>query len=186
MHWQRRPWHHATVEPAVPSGDHEQGTERGPSDVAGGPIHTLGTRALHQAEYFANVSIAIALASGGAALFVYVVYRFIAHIGDGSFVNQILELLDGLLLVFILSELLHTVRATVEEDVLMMEPFLIVGVVATIRRLIVISAEAPNFIEEEKFDKLMLELGVLIAAILALGLILALLRRRRPPGRGEG
>jgi hypothetical protein len=62
-------------------------------------------------------------------------------------VYQILQLLDGLLLVFILSELLHTVRATVEEDVLMIEPFLIIGVVATIRRLIVIGAEAPNFIK---------------------------------------
>ena len=35
----------------------------------------------------------------------------------------------------------------------MIEPFLIIGVVATIRRLIVISAEAPNFIDEDKFEK---------------------------------
>ncbi len=114
-------------------------------------------------------------------MFVHVVYRFFAQLDDRSFVDQILNLLDGLLLVFILSELLHTVRATVEENVLMIEPFLIVGVVAAIRRLIVISAEAPNFINEEKFEKLMLELGVLIAAVLIFGLTLGLLRRTKGP-----
>ena len=170
----------------VPAGgDQNETTSRDPAEVGSQPIRTWGTKALRQAEYFSNVSIAVALASGGAALFVYVIYRFLTHLDDGSFVDHILELLDGLLLVFILSELLHTVRATVEEDVLMIEPFLIVGVVATIRRLIVISAEAPNFIDEDKFDKLMLELGVLIAAVLALGLTLAVLRRRRSAGSAE-
>ncbi len=152
------------------------------------PFRDWSTGGLRKAEYLANVSIAAALALGGAALFVHVIYRFLADLGDAAFVDQILQLLDGLLLVFILSELLHTVRATVEEDVLMIEPFLIIGVVATIRRLIVISAEAPNFIEEDKFEKLMLELGVLIAAVLILGFTLGWLRRTtaaQSPGSGE-
>ena len=76
------------------------------------------TGGLSKAEYLANVYIAAALALGGAALFVHVIYRFLADLGDAPFVDQILQLLDGLLLVFILSELLHTVRAAVEEDVL--------------------------------------------------------------------
>jgi uncharacterized membrane protein (DUF373 family) len=153
------------------------------------PFRIWSTRGLRKSEYVANVSIAVALALAGAALFVHVIYRFLVHLDDSSFVDQILLLLDGLLLVFILSELLHTVRATVEEDVLMIEPFLIIGVVATIRRLIVISAEAPNFIDEDKFEKLMLELGVLIAAVLALGFTLGWLRRatgpRSSPPTGE-
>jgi uncharacterized membrane protein (DUF373 family) len=163
----------------APAVEKREAPRRGPEEPGRQPMRTLATKGLRQAEYFANVSIAAALASGGAALFLYVVYRFATHLDDEPFLDQILQLLDGLLLVFILSELLHTVRATVEEDVLMIEPFLIVGVVATIRRLIVISAEAPNFISEDKFDKLMLELGVLIAAVLALGLTLAMLRRRK-------
>jgi hypothetical protein len=43
---------------------------------------------------------------------VHVIYRFLVQLDDRSFVDQILQLLDGLLLVFILSELLHTVRAS--------------------------------------------------------------------------
>jgi uncharacterized membrane protein (DUF373 family) len=158
-----------------------EGTGRGLRQGTNEPLRTWSTAALRQVEYVANVSIAVALAAGGAALFVHVVYRFFAQLDDRSFVDQILNLLDGLLLVFILSELLHTVRATVEENVLMIEPFLIVGVVAAIRRLIVISAEAPNFIDEEKFEKLMLELGVLIAAVLIFGLTLGLLRWTKGP-----
>jgi len=167
--------------PAGASADVSTGTS--PSNSRGqrqdAAAATWSTNALRRVEYLANCSIALALALGGAALFAHVIYRFLANMDDGAFVDQILRLLDGLLLVFILSELLHTVRATVEENVLMIEPFLIIGVVATIRRLIVISAEAPNFIEEQKFDKLMLELGVLIAGVLILGLTLAVLRWTR-------
>jgi uncharacterized membrane protein (DUF373 family) len=52
----------------------------------------------------------------------------------------------------------------------------VVGIVAIIRRLIVISAEASGVIGQEKFDDLMLEMGLLVAATLALGLVIYLLR----------
>ena len=126
----------------------------------------------------------------GAALFVHVLYRFVSDSGDEVFVDHVLELLDGLLLVFIVVELLHTVRAVLDDKVLSAEPFLVVGIVAAIRRLIVISAEAPKAVGEPVFADRMLEMGILIVAVAALGVTIAVLRRNRAgsvePGGSDG
>lgn len=123
------------------------------------------------------LAVAGALALGGLALFVHSIFRFVVRATEGPFVQHVLEFLDGLLLVFIVAELLHTVRALLHKNVLATEPFLIIGIVAAIRRLLVISAEAPDFLGEASFRDLMLEMGILIAAVLALGLTIVLLRR---------
>ena len=134
-------------------------------------------RALQSAEHVLNAGIAIALAVGGMALFVSVILSFADHVGDEPFVDTMLQLLDGLILVFIVTELLHTLRSVVAEGVLLTEPFLIVGIVAIVRRLIVISAEAAGLIGNEHFDDLMIEMAVLVAGLVGLGLVIFLLRR---------
>jgi len=129
-------------------------------------------RYVEQAFY---VGVAIALAVAGAILFGRVVYQFVVSLGHGV-LPAVLDFLDGLLLVFIFAELIHTVRAVVEENVLKMEPFLIVGVVAAIRRLIVISAEAEKELGKSTFSDLMLEMGLLVGAVLVLGFTVFLVR----------
>jgi len=93
-----------------------------------------------------------------------------------------------LLLVFIFAELLHTVRAVIAHDELRTEPFLVVAIVAAIRRFIVVSAQAPEVAEDELFNRLMLELGLLMGAVLVLGVTIWLLRRSRitPARRARG
>jgi len=122
------------------------------------------------------VLVAIALALAGAILFVLVVYRFGKDLLAGKSMSAILEFLDGLLLVFITSELIHTVRAVIEENVLRTEPFLIVGIVAAIRRVIVITAEAGRQSSGRRFSELMLEMGILIGSVLVLGVTIFLVR----------
>ena len=56
--------------------------------------------------------------------------------------QSILDLLDVLLLVFIVVELLFAVRSTVEERELLAEPFLLVGIIASIKEIVVLSVEA--------------------------------------------
>jgi uncharacterized membrane protein (DUF373 family) len=133
-------------------------------------------RGFERVEHLLNASIAIALAAGGTALFVHVLLRFVREVDDQAFVDSVLGLLDGLILVFIVTELLHTLRAVISDGVLTTEPFLVVGIVAIIRRLIVISAEAAGLVGEEKFGDLMLEMGVLVGGVLVLGLVIFLLR----------
>jgi uncharacterized membrane protein (DUF373 family) len=127
-------------------------------------------------EQIFYVLVATALAAAGAGLFVNVVYSFFTNLGGSSFLAITLELLDGLLLVFITTELLHTVRAVIDESALMTEPFLIVGIVAVIRRLILISAEAKELVGTSTFGDLMLEMGVLTGVVVALGLTIFMLR----------
>lgn len=55
--------------------------------------------------------------------------------------NSALRLLDSLLLVMMLVEILHTVDISLRQHVLSSEPFLIVGLIAAIRRVLVITAE---------------------------------------------
>lgn len=157
----------------------------------GSTRRSMLARGFEGVEHMLNAAIAIALAVGGTLLFGHVIARFVRDVGDHPFVEVVLGLLDGLILVFIVAELLHTLRAVIADGVLTTEPFLVVGIVAIIRRLIVISAEAAGVVGQPKFDDLMLEMGVLVGATVALGLVIYLLRHTehgepRPRQGGSG
>jgi uncharacterized membrane protein (DUF373 family) len=122
------------------------------------------------------VAVATALSLAGMGLFVYAVYSFFDHIDDLSMIDNLLELLDGLLLVFIFTELIHTVRTIINEKVLVAEPFLIVGIVAAIRRMIVVSAKAKELLGKPDFADAMLEMAVLGGVTILLTLAVFLLR----------
>ncbi len=123
------------------------------------------------------VAVALALALAGIGMFGYVVYDFVTQLTKGAeFTALILELLDGLLLVFIITELIHTIRAVIDEKILVAEPFLVVGVVAAIRRLVVVSAEAKELIGKPTFSDAMLEIAVLGGVVVALVLSIFMLR----------
>src|SRR5579885_3222132 len=62
--------------------------------------------------------------------------------------NYGILILDELLLVLMLIELLHTVRISIRTQALTVAPFLIVGLIATIRRVLVITMQvAEKFVE---------------------------------------
>jgi uncharacterized membrane protein (DUF373 family) len=135
-------------------------------------------------EDFFYVAVAAALAIAGLMLFGYAVWDFASHLGKQDFTISILALLDNLLLVFIVTELIHTVRAIIDEKVLVAEPFLIVGIVAAIRRLIVVSAEAKDLLGTPQFFDAMVEIGVLTVGVLVLAGAVFLMRstvRSEPP-----
>jgi uncharacterized membrane protein (DUF373 family) len=122
------------------------------------------------------VAIAGALAIAGLMLFGYAVWDFATSLGQQGFTPSILSLLDSLLLVFIVTELIHTVRAIIDEQVLVAEPFLIVGIVAAIRRLVVVSAEAKTLLGTPEFPDAMLEIAVLMGGVLVLAASVFLMR----------
>ncbi len=88
--------------------------------------------------------------------------------------------LDGLLLVFILLELLAGVRATMTERQLVAEPFLIVGIIAAIKEIVVITLEAKETRGEggPSFRDAMLEVGILGGVVVLLALASFLVRRK--------
>jgi uncharacterized membrane protein (DUF373 family) len=129
-------------------------------------------RFVEQAFYFA---VAVALAIGGVVLFFQVGWTFITSFASNPR-GAIIQFLEGLLLVFILAELIHTIRAVIEENVLRTEPFLIVGIVAAIRRVLVVTADADRHLGKPEFHDLMVEMAVLAGAVVLLGLTIYLVR----------
>jgi uncharacterized membrane protein (DUF373 family) len=130
-------------------------------------------------EFLIDTVVALALIVGGTILLGVVLYDFVRDLGQGPFSVVVLELLSGLLLVFIFTELITTIRVVIARRKVVVEPFLIVGIVAAVRRLIVISAEAENLLGTAKFRDVMLEIAILAGTVLLLGATVLLLRIKR-------
>jgi uncharacterized membrane protein (DUF373 family) len=101
--------------------------------------------------------------------------------------SALLVIIDRLLFVLMLAEILHTVRVSITSGTLNCEPFLIVGLIASIRRVLVITLESsqatPGSLTEHQaaFQASMIELGVLAGLIMVMVISIYLLRRGGRP-----
>ncbi|MHC2104963.1 MULTISPECIES: phosphate-starvation-inducible PsiE family protein [unclassified Methylobacterium] len=108
--------------------------------------------------------------------------------------TQILEVIDRLLFLLMLIEILHTVRVSMRSGKLTCEPFLIVGLIASIRRVLVITLQSSEIThakdwspeKQALFNASMIELGVLAGLILTMVLAIFMLHRARDDGRPAG
>jgi hypothetical protein len=110
-------------------------------------------------------------------------------LGHWTVAAQTLGVLNELLIVLMLVEILHTVRISIRSHVLAAEPFLVVGLIASIRRILVITLEAATLTKEGTwtsagasgiFNSSMIELGLLGLLVLVLVISITLLRRYAP------
>jgi uncharacterized membrane protein (DUF373 family) len=127
--------------------------------------------------YFAAAAILLA---GGAVLVVDAAGTFVDLITEGQPVLvAATEVLSVLLLVFVFVELLGAVRKTLRERRLLAEPFLLVGIIASIKEIVVVAgAERPKDEGFETFRNGMIEVGVLSGVVLVLAVAALLLRMR--------
>jgi uncharacterized membrane protein (DUF373 family) len=95
--------------------------------------------------------------------------------------EKIVGLLDQVLLILMIVEILYTVQVSFREHTLVAEPFLIVGLIAAVRRVLILTAEfsKPAEVVETTFRNAMFELGLLTVLILALVFSLFLVNRQR-------
>jgi len=137
-------------------------------------------RGMRMAENAVYMVAGLLLFAGAIAVLVALGYHLVQDIGGKGTEDTITATLDGLLLVFILLELLAAVRATMIERKLVAEPFLIVGIIASIKEIVVLALTAKEEAgaEGEKFDDAMTEIGVLGGIILLLALASFLVRRK--------
>jgi uncharacterized membrane protein (DUF373 family) len=101
-------------------------------------------------------------------------------LAEGALPGSIVGLLDQLLLVLLIVELLYTVHVSFREHVLTAPPFLLVALIAAVRRILVLTAEAKTVLEgrPDAFRELLLELALLTFMALSLVVWLYLLRAR--------
>jgi uncharacterized membrane protein (DUF373 family) len=112
--------------------------------------------------------------------------------GDMSL--EVSQALNALILVLMAVEILNTVRISIRAHALLLEPFLVVGVIASIRRILMITLDAAaltkngrwsNPTAEPVFRATMVELGLLGLLVLVLACAIILLRRHAPAPKSE-
>ncbi|MGY2047856.1 phosphate-starvation-inducible PsiE family protein [Methylobacterium sp. JK268] len=107
---------------------------------------------------------------------------------------QLLDVVDRLLFLLMLVEILHTVRVSMRSGRLTCEPFLIVGLIASIRRVLVLTLQTSEVMhagewtpqKEALFRASMIELGVLAVLIMIMVVAIFLLHRARDDGQPAG
>jgi uncharacterized membrane protein (DUF373 family) len=155
-------------------------------DVAPPGFSRTGTRVLEMAENLVYGAIAVFLVLSAFVLLAVAGKTSLGLLSDFS-QYPVLEVLDILLLVFIVVELLFAVRTTVEKRELVAEPFLLVGIIASIKEIVVLSVEAAGALGKgAEFDDRIIEIGLLGVLVVVLGVTSFLLRRKeREPDEGD-
>jgi uncharacterized membrane protein (DUF373 family) len=129
-------------------------------------------------------AVAVLLAVAAVLVLVGTVHE-IAHaidIGAGA-VDTAVTALDRILLLLIIAELAYTLRFVVRTHEIAVEPFLFIGLIAVVRRILIVTAQFERIPSSGRLlTNFLLELGLLGFLVLALSVALALVRRRPETG----
>lgn len=96
--------------------------------------------------------------------------------------------LDRVLLVLIVAELAYTLRTVLQYRQIAAEPFLLIGLIAAVRRILIVTAAFEQSPSGEDLNRLLYELGALSLLVLAVAVAIFMLRysvRYKPPQRDE-
>jgi uncharacterized membrane protein (DUF373 family) len=149
----------------------------------------FGNRVLVLVEDVIYVSIAVLLALAAGVVLVQSGVELFRGAKQND-PNALVALLDSLLLVFIFVELLYAVRTTLKERQIVAEPFLIAGILASIKEIIVLSVTAADqYIDQgPEFARAMVEIGLLAGTVVLLSVTAVLLRKKEnePEETGSG
>jgi uncharacterized membrane protein (DUF373 family) len=143
------------------------------------PLDRGSTAIRFESLLYAAVGVLLAV----AAAFVLVgtvsgLVRAVVH-GDGA-VDSGVIVLDRILLALIVAELAYTLRFVVKTHEIAVEPFLYIGLIAVVRRILIVTAQlerGPHV--GSAATNLLLELGVLGLLVPALATGVYLVRRGR-------
>jgi len=137
-------------------------------------------QAFTQVEDVLYVGIGVLLAAGAVGLLLNAAVTFARSIGAGAIGSSIVGMLDQLLLILMMIEILYTVQLSFREHVLVPEPFVLVAMIAAVRRILVLTAEFGKLMEqgEAVFRYAMIELGLLTVMTGILVACLVSLRKR--------
>ena len=125
---------------------------------------------------------AVGLLLATAAVFVLVgTVHEIAHAISTSAgaVNTAVTVLDRVLLTLIIAELLYTLRFVLRTHEIVVEPFLFIGLIAVVRRILIVTAQFERLPSAgRELTNFLLELGLLGFLAVALAVAVRLVRQR--------
>src|SRR2546428_7425896 len=119
----------------------------------------------------------------GMVVFAHAWYTFLKTLASGV-LPAALTLIHDLLLVVILLELFRTIINFLKTQVITLEPFLYIGIIASTRRILTTGAEAAYSanLTNEQFGRYLLDVAVNVLVILALVFAVYLARGRPEAG----
>ena len=149
------------------------------SEMAPDPFKRVFTSVLDTFERIAYLAIALALSVPIVMLVVSAAMSML-EVSEVGVLETVLAVLDRLLLAFIFVELIDTIRVTVRErGIFIAEPFLLVGLIAVVRRILLLTAGLEQAESTEMFRNMLLELGVMTGLVIVLTIALYFTRRMR-------
>ena len=135
------------------------------------------------AERFVLIMIAIVLSSLALLLLASGVQALVQAVMTWTIREQAIEILDTVLLVMMTMEIVYTVTLSLESHTLVAEPFLVIGAIAAIRRMLVITAESTKTADAAVFHNTLLELFLLAFIVIVMALSIYILRRSQAAGK---
>jgi phosphate starvation-inducible membrane PsiE len=147
----------------------------------------VADRVFHQVELVSYILLGLLLAVAAVLGMGATAMVLLHSLQAKSEADSLIIAIDRLLFVLMVIEILHTVRVSFRSGTLVAEPFLVVGLIASIRRVLVItleSSEANQYLQwtsesQELLHSTLLELLILGGLILVMVLSIYLLRRSR-------
>ena len=124
------------------------------------------------------LGLGLLLATSAVTLLVLTAVTFLPSLFTGEATRHIVPLLDQILLTLLVVELLYTVQVSFREHAVTPEPFLLIGLIAAIRRVLLLTAEFGHPGGPSDPKALVTELAVLSALIVAIAISLFVLRRK--------
>lgn len=144
------------------------------------PVRVRVIGALSLVEDVIYTGLGVLLALYAIALLVRGFYNFLQLAAGHASSTQIVDLLDQVLLILLVVELLYTVQVSFRTHGLVTEPFIIVGLISVIRRVLVLTAQLPALAQadESSFRHAAVELVLLTLMIVVLVGALIFLQRQ--------
>jgi uncharacterized membrane protein (DUF373 family) len=138
-------------------------------------------------EVFLYVAVGLLLAVAAVLVLTGTVTGLVHAVDQGKGAVEVaVVVLDRILLTLIVAELVYTLRFVLRTHEIVVEPFLYIGLIAVVRRILIVTAEFERTsLSGRALTNLLLELGILALLVPSLALAIFLVRRTQQPMRGE-
>jgi len=139
----------------------------------------LSARILIKAEEYIYIVAGYILIVAAAGLLVTAVYEMILRLLDYDYTAAMVHLLDRVLLVLMLAEIIYTIQRIAHTRKLEATPFLIVGIIAAVRRILIVTAESIDEVDlsNTAFQGTLAELALLSVMVLMLSISILLIHK---------
>jgi len=137
----------------------------------------------HYVQMFIYIAIGLTLLVSALGGLGQIWFSYIFPWARGQKSLDVLQILDSLLLISMLAEIMQMVKISLSQRRLFSEPFLVVGLISVVRRVLIITAEGSRYSAqpsyEHTFTLMIAELAVLAVLLVVLVYGIRVLRQQR-------